>query len=859
MQIKNLQKIIIELLIHPFFKGLFMQNPPSIFQNILNWLDSRFLRKSENEIEKFKPLSSILCIDDDLDFCLYLKKLAEPHHVDFQFVGSIRDAKDIINQPKHFDAFIVDGHLPDGSGFELIAWMRQDKHIQAPIAFLSRIYYDAKSFRLLKETLGVAAVLDKPLNPNEVKHLFTQLFKTSPDTVPSELSEALADIKRDYDKSIYSKMENLEKMIVDIQRSPSYENLQYLKIEVHKLAGSSGSYGYANVSEICKIMELELMKQMQLAQKSKAQSQFLNSLDDFFSRVKHNFQILSEDHVDVEEVAFPLSLSRPIVYVVDDDVPFLEQLEAEKSRWQINLVTESDPNRAKMTLLSPECNPQVLLVKLSYQNSDLNAYNLIAASQHTRSLIFSSLGILIDQGSLDLATDIIQRGIHYVVQKPISAHALMDLFKKGLQVDRLQRYRILVIDDDKDVSQFISQVLKDMGVDSRIWEEGMNIEDMISCYQPDLICLDFDLIESIPTLTALRSRVIDQNLAILVMAVPYESELVRKASLLDIEDVLFKPIDPKVLQKKVLSLIQGQSNYLSLIEKDPLTGLFNRTTFEHYLQKRFLLRPQHDYLVASMVLLAIQDFEQMAQTCDCSIMEELLQAIANHLHQSRIGYEVCAYLGDGVFGMLIEGKHLHLLELIIKKCLESLITDLIETVRISMPVALCAGIATLSKHHSHVDQLLHRAWEALKLAKDAGQEVVSVKGLMTEEHHAIQNREVILISQDDADLKTWDSLFQRRGFHVKLESNAKDALKKILNLNNPYMIPLILICQTQSDMSGIEMMYQLKNYYLINIPVIALNHVPTYEELELGLVGVNFFEKPFGMMIFFNNLSIPSS
>lgn len=236
----------------------------------------------------------ILCVDDDPDFCHYIQGLAQSVGLHVDVAYTFAQAKQKIEQNPPYHALIIDGHLPDGSGFELVAWIRKKKALNTPIGFLSRIYQDAGSFRILKESLKVDYVLEKPLQSEEINQLLVQLCRLmSQATTTNEVfpEEILSDLKESYQKSIFDKLERLEKLILTVQKHPTKAHLRNLKIEVHKIAGSAGSYGYFAVSRLCKDLETQLIKQIDLAAYEQVDSHWLLQLDNFFTRIKVHFQI----------------------------------------------------------------------------------------------------------------------------------------------------------------------------------------------------------------------------------------------------------------------------------------------------------------------------------------------------------------------------------------------------------------------------------------------------------------------------------------------------------------------------------------------------------------------------------------
>lgn len=246
----------------------------------------------------FSPLCRILCVDDDRNFYFYIQRIASHLGIELDAAFSIKEAKRKIKEgKKDYQAFIIDGHLPDGSGFDLIAWIRKKKEKKVPIVFLSRFYQDATSFRILKEEWQVDYVFEKPLSPIQVEQLLAKLCHLvnlrEKDSFPEKV---LDDLKQKYKEKIFDKLTRLQNLILTLQRDPTLKHLENLKNEVHQIGGSAGSYGYPQVSQLCKKLENDLIEQMALVQKGTWDFEALYALDDFFKEIKIYFQ-MDEDGI----------------------------------------------------------------------------------------------------------------------------------------------------------------------------------------------------------------------------------------------------------------------------------------------------------------------------------------------------------------------------------------------------------------------------------------------------------------------------------------------------------------------------------------------------------------------------------
>lgn len=241
-----------------------------------------------------KKIHLILCVDDDIDFCRYLQRLGHLLGVRLDRALSIAEAKKKIEGNNDYQAYIVDGHLPDGSGFDLARLIREKKGTKVPIGFVSRFYQDAASFRLLREILHVDYVLEKPIRPEDVENFLVLLCgiqKPEENKKEEFPNEILSDLVDEYQKSIGEKIENIEKLLLEVEKNPSLENLSALKTEVHKIAGSAGSYGYKKAGDLCKALDNKLKELIDHFPDQGVPADWINSLDEFYGKLKIHFQM----------------------------------------------------------------------------------------------------------------------------------------------------------------------------------------------------------------------------------------------------------------------------------------------------------------------------------------------------------------------------------------------------------------------------------------------------------------------------------------------------------------------------------------------------------------------------------------
>jgi HPt (histidine-containing phosphotransfer) domain-containing protein len=93
----------------------------------------------------------------------------------------------------------------------------------------------------------------------------------------------------EYKKTISSKIENLESLIQNLKQKKNLESLNFLRAEIHKLTGNSGSYGFLKVSELCKFMDLDLQIKIKNFSPTLLTDAWFEELDLFIIQVKKAF------------------------------------------------------------------------------------------------------------------------------------------------------------------------------------------------------------------------------------------------------------------------------------------------------------------------------------------------------------------------------------------------------------------------------------------------------------------------------------------------------------------------------------------------------------------------------------------
>lgn len=780
--------------------------------------------------EKTKHLSCrILCVDDDIDFCKYVEKLAAPLGIECENVFSMEGAKQKIEEFSSYSAFIIDGHLPDGSGLELVAWIREKKGLNTPIGFLSRVYHDAASFRILKESLRVDYVLDKPIKPNDMGRLLSQLCSINRELLADEpFSEyLLAEVKANYQKTIFDKVERLERMIQLVQKNPSQKNLQNLRTEIHKLAGSSGSYGYTNVSRLCKSLEQELINQIEQVKEKEPDSTWLNSLDNFFRELKMNFQISQpEEHVP-ELFPSPPFGSTLSLYIVDDGVALTDSIK-NVLKEKLEFYVESNPEIALKKLTSTEFNSQVVLINENFSlYPNLSSYSLIEAFYNNKKNLFTVMGLTNELQNWQALAKIIKRGLPYALVKPLSESIVDFLLQESISIGT--RYKILIVDDDSDTIQYITQSLKYFGMEVKTLSDPLLLQETLMNYYPDILLVDVDFSdEKKADIFRSLQRMQYRKLLVAMVTISQESNLIKMIYGSEVDDILFKPLESSILQKRILNLLK-KINVKEDKNIDLNNGLLNVQAFHEYVNSlvsksvnksfEILVLFEIDHYLTQVKQIGQLDFEKIISEINCLINQTL-----------RLEKYAC-YLGKGRFALLFSGYDLHYLRILMQTFLEGLNKKF-------------AGEVSLKFHCGISSSLIGgQAIEQFEKAFHKGNE--SQVDVVIVDHINIQNDQLkaFIFESNFRELDNLIQIFQNVGLVAFLNKGLEEVVSGLrLEIGT-----ILVLAGTLRDRQGeLRKLLLEKN---IKMPVV---YMPTLEKETLASLlreGLDYTENPFNLML----------
>jgi len=116
----------------------------------------------------------------------------------------------------------------------------------------------------------------------------------------------------------------------------------------------------------------------------------------------------------------------------------------------------------------------------------------------------------------------------------------------------MDKRRVLIVDDEIDVCEFLVYFFESKGYDTKYTTEGTKVAEIVEEYKPQIVLLDIRM----PDMDGLRVlKTIEKhtkNIGVIVITGWLDEEMGRKALALGAIDFITKPIDLDYLEKSVL-------------------------------------------------------------------------------------------------------------------------------------------------------------------------------------------------------------------------------------------------------------------------------------------------------------------
>ncbi len=427
---------------------------------------------------------------------------------------------------------------------------------------------------------------------------------------------------------------------------------------VHTLAGSCSVFGLKRLSDEAR--KLELLLKTLIERKDLECEETCNSISRYLTELRRLCSV-GGDHRDctlepgapsiVKTCALPAEREKKLIYLIEDDPLQLENLAVQIAHFGYAIKTFSRLDEAKKA--TSEVLPSAIIMDIIFPEGNLAGIEAIAEmkEEHGRDLpvIFISR-----RNDMNARLQAVRAGGDAYFIKPVNIIEIIETLDSLTIPKEPEPYKILIVDDDPDLSAHYSAILQDAGMITLVVNDPFHVMDHLIEFNPDLILTDMYMPGCNGRELALVIRQMPTYVSIPIVFLSTETDIDSHLSAMRVggDDFLTKSIEPRHLISSIAIRAERMRIMRSFMERDGLTGLLNHTSIVCQLDLA-IKRCEKQSNSFTLAMIDIDLFKSVNDTYGHSTGDRVLNSLARLLQQRLRKTDIVGRYGGEEFAVVL--------------------------------------------------------------------------------------------------------------------------------------------------------------------------------------------------------------
>jgi len=473
-----------------------------------------------------------------------------------------------------------------------------------------------------------------------------------------DVQAALAALKEGFAKKIPAKVEEIRQSWETLKLSESSsDTFHLLHRQTHTLAGTSGTYGFDKIGKVAKAIEILLQDELTEDRTNWSKAR-VGEVEDLLVQLEIFSQETSGAEGSDLQVA-PSSqasllsgqVASKLIYLVDDDIDLLNAMTMQIQTFGYTVSAFSDLECFEKAL--KHHSPDVVVMDVMFGEGAKAGIEHISRINSERDQPLRTIFIT---GSHDVLTrlDAVRaNGLGYF-PKPVLVEHLIDALDLLTHQLVEEPYRVVIVDDSEDQSEFAALVLQQAGMETKVVNDPLQLLHVLSEFLPDLILMDIYMPKCSGLELSKVIRQMDSYVSTPIVFLSSEHDLKKQLGAMSLggDDFLSKPVEPWHLVSIVTSRVKRGRMIRKLAETDGLTGLLNHTKSKERLESE-LARAKRDNTPLSFAMLDIDHFKHVNDNYGHPAGDRVLKSLANMFKQNLRPYDTVGRYGGEEFVVIL--------------------------------------------------------------------------------------------------------------------------------------------------------------------------------------------------------------
>ena len=541
--------------------------------------------------------------------------------------------------------------------------------------------------------------------------------------IPNSSQEKLKALREHFARLLPEKVARCEELWQAVMDGNAPEGAAgELVRNLHTLAGSAPSFGFALLGKSSQRAEITL--KTTLSHGPEALERVKGDISGCIREMKRLCETRDEEGAEERSedllavtVAQSVQSRGKLVYILDDDPLFCKKL-GEQIRC-FGYETREFTSRRDMLDAPWEPFPAAIIIDMIMQEGDFSgAEAVFTIEEHIGRcppVIFVSRG-----SSIEARLEAVKAGGEAYFCKPVPISDLIDCLDRLTSDRKVDPYRILIIDDDVELSAYYALTLQRQGMETRVLNQPLQVMEQLVNFKPDLILMDMYMPECNGYELARAIRQMEAYVSIPIVFLSSETCVKRQlvAMRMGGDDFLTKPIEPDHLVSSVTIRAERMRVIRNFMERDSLTGLYNRSMSEEHLELA-VMRARRSGGSLTFAMIDIDAFKRINDTYGHPTGDRVIVTLARLLQQRLRKTDIVGRFGGEEFAVVLPDTDLDAAREVLDKIRQSFAVVRHAYAKGEFSVTFSCGVAAYPDY-GDVSTLCDAADKALYRAKEGG-------------------------------------------------------------------------------------------------------------------------------------------
>lgn len=539
-----------------------------------------------------------------------------------------------------------------------------------------------------------------------------------------KIQRQLKKLSDDYAAQLPEKLLTIKECWSALSTHFNKEAINELIFLTHKLAGSGTSFGFQNVSDKARVIEIELNT---VATKTD-QTFWDNEQRIHIENLIH--ALTEETHTSTldsnkKNIAKPIKNSdlnseeQTLIYIQVKNRLLSDELVTKLKTYNYNARSFFSLNDLHQAI--SDNRPDVVIIDPTLFNTHTKKMFSETNEDHSIKIIH-----LADSNDFTDRLEAVRLGVDYYFTKPFEFSDVIDTLDTIAHENTVSTTKVLIVDDSISTSQFYALSLNSIGIETKIITDPFKVMDTVIDFKPDLILLDLHMPKCSGLELAAVIRQQENYISTPIIFLSGETDKEKQLEMLKsgADEFLTKPVNVNHLIAVVKNKVIRYRQLSAYMHNDSLTGLLNHTSILTSLDTE-IARAARENTNLSYAMIDIDFFKKVNDTYGHHMGDVVIKNISRFLKQNLRITDIVGRYGGEEFVALLPGIDAETAQKVMQKILNNFSKIEFAHINHKFSVTFSCGVsdyATFSSARGIIDA----ADKALYAAKDAGRRCIKI-------------------------------------------------------------------------------------------------------------------------------------